>query len=54
LPYHEMKDYITPPGRLQDDPVYKRFREDWQKYHTRYVTPDDFKRGLRPYKRPLP
>jgi len=54
LPYHAMKDYITPPGRLQDDPVYKRFPEDWKKYHTRYVTPDEFKRGLRPQKDPRP
>jgi tetratricopeptide (TPR) repeat protein len=54
LPYHEMKDYITPPGRLQDDPVYKRVPEDWKKYHTRYVTPDEFKRGLRLQKAPQP
>jgi hypothetical protein len=48
LPYHGMQEYITPPGRLPDDPVYQRFPDDWQKFHTRYVTPDEFKRGLRP------
>jgi Tfp pilus assembly protein PilF len=48
LPYHGMKDYQTPPGRLEDDPVYRRFPDDWQKYHTRFVRPDDFERGLRP------
>ena len=49
LPYHGMRDYETPPGRLQDDPVYRRFPDDWKKYHTRYVTPDVFERGLRPW-----
>ena len=48
LPYHGMTDYETPPGRLRDDPVYQRFPDDWNKYHTRYVTPDVFERGLRP------
>ena len=24
LPYHGMTDYDTPPGRLEDDPVYRR------------------------------
>ncbi len=48
LPYHGMKDYKTPPGRLEDEPIYRRFPNDWQKYHTRFVRPDDFERGLRP------
>ncbi len=48
LPYHGMADYETPPGRLEDDPVYRRFPDDWKKYHTRYVTPYLFQRGLRP------
>ncbi len=48
LPYHGMTDYETPPGRLEDDPVYKRFPDDWKKYHTRYVTPYVFERGLHP------
>ncbi len=48
LPYHGMTSYDTPPGRLQDDPVYRRHPDDWKKYHTRYVTPAVFERGLRP------
>jgi hypothetical protein len=47
-----MARYDTPPGRLRDDPVYRRFPDDWKKYHTRYVTPDQFERGLRPPGRP--
>jgi Tfp pilus assembly protein PilF len=47
LPYHGMKDYTAPPGRLEDDPGYKRHPDDWQKFHTRYVTPDNFQKALR-------
>ena len=52
LPYHGMKSYDTPPGRLADDPVYRRFPLDWEVYHTRYVTPELFERGLRSFRRP--
>jgi tetratricopeptide (TPR) repeat protein len=47
LPWHGMKEYVAPPGRLQDDPVYRRFPGDWQKYHTRFATPTVFEAGLR-------
>lgn len=47
LPYHAKNEYITPPGRLEDEWVYRRFPEDWQNYHTRYVTPDVFKSAMR-------
>ena len=47
LPYHDMTAYDRAPGRLVDDPVYQRFPDDWKKYHTRYVTPSAFERGLR-------
>ena len=47
LPYHGLKDYNTTPGRLEDDPAYKRHPEDWQTYHTRYVTPEFFLKALR-------
>jgi len=47
LPYHGMKDYTAATGRLEDSPAYKRHPEDWQKYHTRYVTPDYFLKALR-------
>jgi len=52
LPAHNLKSYVTPPGRLEDDPVYRLFPQDWQKYHTRYVTPEVFEQGLRSFRRP--
>jgi hypothetical protein len=52
LPAHGLKVLDRPPGRLEDDPVYKRFPEDWKRYHTRYVTPEQFERGLRTFRRP--
>lgn len=39
LPSHDQPDYDTPPTRLEDDPVYQRFPDDWKHYHTRYVAP---------------
>ncbi len=48
LPRHGRPEYATPPTRLEDDPVYRRHRADWQKYHTRYVTPRGFQNALRP------
>jgi hypothetical protein len=47
LPYHGLKNYTVPPGRLEDDPLYRRHPQDWQEYHTRFVTPDAFVRALR-------
>jgi hypothetical protein len=47
LPYHGLKDYNTSPGRLEDDPAYKRHPQDWQTFHTRYVTPEFFLKALR-------
>ena len=46
LPYHAKQQYITAPGRLEDEWVYCRHPEDWQTYHTRYVTPDVFQNAL--------
>ncbi len=40
LPTHGRLSYETPPGRLEDDPVYRRNPADWQSYHIRYVTPE--------------
>jgi hypothetical protein len=48
LPAHDQPDYATPPGVLEDDPVYRRHAEDWQRYHTRYITPQRFHRALLP------
>ena len=47
LPAHDMPGYDVPPGQLEDDPVYRRFPQDWQTYHTRYVTPRLYEGGLR-------
>jgi hypothetical protein len=46
LPSHERREYTSIAPRLEDDPVYRRFPEDWQRYHTRYVAPDNFRRAL--------
>lgn len=44
LPYHGQADYeYSSLGTLFDDPVFKRHRIDWAQYHTRYVTPHDFR-----------
>ena len=48
LPYHAKQEYTTPPGKLEDEWVYKKYPDDWQKYHTRYVTPAIFQNALRP------
>jgi Tfp pilus assembly protein PilF len=47
LPYHAKSEYTEPPGRLEDEWVYKHHPEDWQNYHTRYVTPEVFQNSLR-------
>ncbi|MGH7475848.1 MAG: CRTAC1 family protein, partial [Longimicrobiales bacterium] len=48
LPYHGMTDYSNAPDRLQDDPGYLRHPQDWELFHTRYVTPREFHRALLP------
>jgi hypothetical protein len=47
LPAHNQPDYTRPPGHLEDDPVYRRHAQDWQRYHTRYITPQYFHEALR-------
>jgi cytochrome c-type biogenesis protein CcmH/NrfG len=47
LPAHDRPDYTTPPGDLEDDPMYRRHPHDWQRYHTRYITPQRFHEALR-------
>jgi tetratricopeptide (TPR) repeat protein len=47
LPYHAKNEYTTRPGKLEDEWVYRHHPEDWQTYHTRYMTPDVFKNSLR-------
>lgn len=52
LPSHDRPAYDTPPGELADDPVYRAHPGDWVEYHTRSITPQGFRRGLRPASRP--
>jgi Flp pilus assembly protein TadD len=49
LPTHARQTYeaATTSAELEDDPVYRLHPGDWERYHTRYVTPDRFLRGLR-------
>jgi tetratricopeptide (TPR) repeat protein len=47
LPYHAKDDYVERPGRLEDEYVYRQHPEDWQSYHTRYITPYVFQNSLR-------
>jgi tetratricopeptide (TPR) repeat protein len=47
LPHHAEREYTTPPGRLEDEWVYQHHQEDWQTYHTRYITPEVFQNALR-------
>jgi tetratricopeptide (TPR) repeat protein len=47
LPYHAKQEYTAPPTILEEEDVYKRFPEDWQKYHTRYITPEVFRSALK-------
>ena len=47
LPTHRSGSYSRTPSHLEDDPVYKAQRRDFEEYHTRYVSPDDARRALR-------
>ena len=50
LPSHEAQTYERPAGRvdLDNDPAYRLHPDDWQTYHTRFVTPQEFLAGSRP------
>jgi len=47
LPYHAKNEYTTKPGALEDEQAYRQHPEDWQNFHTRYMTPEVFKNALR-------
>jgi hypothetical protein len=47
LPTHASASYDAPAGRLEDDPVYRKHPADFEKYHTRYVTPETLQNELR-------
>ncbi len=48
LPSHAQPHYgaASASPTLEEDPVYRRHRADWQTFHTRYVTPRAFLDGL--------
>ena len=47
LPFHGQTDYEYGNNMdLMEDPVYIRHKEDWVKYHTRFVTPEPFRSAL--------
>jgi Tfp pilus assembly protein PilF len=46
LPTHADGRYATAPHQLEDDPVYRRHRDDFVEYHTRYVSPDRLRGAL--------
>lgn len=47
LPHHAQTEYTNAPGKLEDEWTYKRHPQDWQNYHTRYVTQNRFREALR-------
>ena len=47
LPTHRSAAYVPGTGRLEDDPIYQRHRADFERFHTRYVSPDGFRDALR-------
>ncbi|WP_422926171.1 FG-GAP-like repeat-containing protein [Singulisphaera sp. PoT] len=48
LPSHARPEYDKAPGELEDDPVFRAHPDDWQRFHTRYVSPRVFFQGLGP------
>jgi hypothetical protein len=47
LPYHARRVYDSAPKPLEDEWEYRHHRADWEKYQTRYVTPQRFEDALR-------
>jgi hypothetical protein len=41
-----MKSYDRAATTLEQDPAYRLHPADWQKFHTRYITPQWFQRAL--------
>jgi hypothetical protein len=52
LPVHDDGEYSGPVVPLERDRAYRWHRDDWRAYHTRYVTPRRFQRGLWPPRSP--
>ena len=47
LPTHRSGKYEQGTGRLEDDPIYRQHRADFERYHTRYVSPEGAREALR-------
>ena len=47
LPTHRTGKYAQGTGRLEDDPIYKRHQGDFERYHTRFVSPATVRDALR-------
>jgi hypothetical protein len=47
LPTHRSAAYAQGTGRLEDDPVYVRHRDDFERYHTRLAWPTAIRDALR-------
>jgi hypothetical protein len=47
LPTHRSAKYGPAPASLEEDPVYVRHRADFERYHTRYVSPENVREALR-------
>jgi Tfp pilus assembly protein PilF len=58
LPTHGSAAYEPGSGRLEDDPVFQQHRADFERYHTRYVSPEVPRDALRlspgDFVRPIP
>ena len=52
LPYHAKSWYDAPPGRLEDEWVYRQHPEDWLTWQTRYITSTPFRTALHPEAQP--
>ncbi len=46
LPTHASARYATPPTSLEDDPVFLQHRQDFEVYHTRWVSPEAVRDAL--------
>jgi Flp pilus assembly protein TadD len=47
LPTHGSARYVRGTGRLEDDPIYQRHKGDFERYHTRFVSPSAARDALR-------
>ena len=47
LPTHRSGAYVRGTDRLEDDPIYRRYPADFERYHTRFVTGDAVRDALR-------